>query len=101
MNEFSKFLEKTGEIGYITSLFHSIALVSGLPSLRLGEKIITEEGEIGLVYGIGEKTAEILMFEISKLRIGQRVAKTGELFSVYGSEEMLGKNLRSSFETFR
>jgi F-type H+-transporting ATPase subunit alpha len=93
MNEFSKFLEKTGEIGYITSLFHSIALVSGLPSLRLGEKIITEEGEIGLVYGIGEKTAEILMFETSKLRIGQRVAKTGELFSVYGSEEMLGRIL--------
>ena len=91
MNEFSKILEKTGEIGYITSLFHSIANVSGLPSLRLGEKVITEEGEIGLVYGIRERDAEVLMFESANLRTGQKVARTGELFAIYGGEGLLGR----------
>ena len=91
MEKFQECLEKTKEIGYITSLFHSIAWVSGLPSLKWGEMVITEGEEKGMVYGLKEGIAEVLMFETKNLRAGQRVAKTGKPFFIVGSSGLLGR----------
>lgn len=91
MANFKENLEKTGEIGYITSLFHSIAIVSGLPGLRLGETVITEMEERGLVYGLRKDFAEVLMLETESLKVGQRVTRTGNFFSILGGTGLLGR----------
>ena len=91
METFKEYLEKTGEIGYVNSLFHSIVLVSGLPGLKLGETIMTEKEERGLVYGLKKDVAEVLMLESDHLIIGQRVTRTGDFFSIYGGQGLLGR----------
>ena len=93
MKTFTDYLEESGEIGYIASLSHSIVLVSGLPFLRLGEMVITEGEEKGLVYGLKENLAEVLMFETKNLRVGQRVTRTQTMFTLGVGERILGRVL--------
>ncbi|MCD6528260.1 F0F1 ATP synthase subunit alpha [bacterium] len=91
METFKDYTEKTGEIGYITALAYSIVWVSGLPTLKLGEMIITEHGEIGIVHGLNKKTAEVLMFSTKNLKIGERIAKTNKAFQIPVSQKLLGR----------
>ncbi len=87
---FEKYLEETGEVGRIVESKSSIISVSGLPSLRSKETIVTEDGETGMVYVAGEKS-KILMFENESAEVGKRVARTGNLFSVPVSDGLLGR----------
>lgn len=93
MKTFKDYLEESGEIGYVESLSQSIVLVSGLPFLRFGEMIITEEEERGLVYGLKEDLAEVLMLETKKLKVGQRVTRTQSFFSLPVGDGVLGRVL--------
>jgi len=89
--EFKHYIEKTGEIGYITAINYSIASVSGLPTLKLNEMIITEQGEKGIVHGLEKDKAEVLMLGSRNLKIGERVAKTNEPFRIPVSQDLLGR----------
>ncbi len=89
--EFKKYLEKTGEVGYLSGASESIVHVSGLPSVRAKEAVITETGEKGMVYGIDQKEAEVLMFERGRMKGGKKVVRTGELFKVPVSRGLLGR----------
>jgi F-type H+/Na+-transporting ATPase subunit alpha len=91
MDDFNFYLEKTKEIGYIVSLSSSIAYVSGLPNLKLEEMIITSSGQKGIVHGLKEKQAEILMIDAKKLRIGEKVTRTNKLFEIPISQGLLGR----------
>jgi F-type H+-transporting ATPase subunit alpha len=93
MKSFNDYLEESGEVGYITSLSQSIILVSGLPFLRLGEMIVTEGEEKGLVYGLQENLAEVLMFETKNLKVGQRVTRTQSMFTLGIGKGVLGRVL--------
>ena len=93
MKSFNDYLEESGEVGYITSLSQSIVLVSGLPFLRLGEMIVTEGEEKGLVYGLQENLAEVLMFETKNLKVGQRVTRTQSMFTLGIGKGVLGRVL--------
>ena len=93
MKTFKDYLEEIGEVGYIVSLSHSIILVSGLPFLRLGEMVITEEEEKGWVYGLRENIAEVLMFETKNLKVGQKVTRTQSMFDLVVGEGVLGRVL--------
>jgi F-type H+-transporting ATPase subunit alpha len=93
MKSFNDYLEESGEVGYITSLSQSIVLVSGLPFLRLGEMVITEGEEKGLVYGLKENLAEVLMFETKNLKVGQRVTRTQSMFTLGVGKGVLGRVL--------
>ena len=42
MEIFKKYLEETGEIGRVVGQNHYLAYVSGLPTLKLGEMVMTE-----------------------------------------------------------
>ena len=91
MSDFKTYLEKTGEIGHVVSITNSIIKVSGLPNLKLREMVISEDGERGMVYGLGEKVAEVLMFDTGKLKAGKRVARTNENFKIPVSQNLLGR----------
>ncbi len=88
--EFEKCLRETGEVGRIIKRSGSIVLVKGLPSLRLKETVITESGSKGMVYGVGD-VSQILMFDDREVETGSGIARTGELFSIDVSEEILGR----------
>lgn len=91
MSFFEEYLEQTGEIGYINSFFHSIAIVSGLPYLRLEEMIFTESGKMGIVYGLRREGAEVLMLNAQEIKIGERVTRTAKRFEVGISDGLLGR----------
>ena len=91
MSDFRSYLEKTGEIGQIVGLSHSIVYISGLPGLKPGEMIITENGEKGIVHGLGKEIAEVLMFEPEKLKVGERVVRTNKPFQIPVSQGFLGR----------
>ncbi len=91
MKDFKNYLEETGEIGEIVGLSHSIVDISGLPGLKLGEMVITENGEKGMVHGLDKEIAEVLMFDSEKLRVGERVARTNKLFQIPVSQGFLGR----------
>jgi len=91
MNLFEAYLEKTKEIGYITSLSHSVARISGLPDLKPEEMIITENSKKGIAHGLKEKTAEVLMIDTKELKIGEKVTRTGVYFDIPASQELLGR----------
>ena len=89
--KFKKYLEKTGEVGRISGVNESIISVSGLPSVRTKEMVMTEEGEPGMVYEVKKDQAEVLMFDLKKIQGGKRVARSGEFFKVPVSERLLGR----------
>lgn len=91
MEDFKDYLEKTGEIGHIVALTHSIACVSGLPTLKLGEMVITENGEKGMVHGLDKEVAKVLMFSTKNLKINEGVTKTNKVFQIPISQEFLGR----------
>lgn len=91
MSIFETYLEKTKEIGYVNSFSHSVAFVSGLPTLKLEETVITESGKKGIVQGLKRGLAEILMVDIKDLKIGERVARTGKKFEIGVCQELLGR----------
>lgn len=91
MTEFKKYLEKTGEIGRVVALNHYLAYVSGLPTLKLGEMVISENKEKGLVHGLDKEVAEILMFDTGKLKVGQGIARTNIFFQIPVSPGLLGR----------
>ncbi len=91
MSDFKNYLEKTREIGRVVSITHSIIMVSGLPNLKPKEMIITEDEEKGMTYGLNENLAEVFMFDIEKLKIGKRVARTNEIFKIPVSQNLLGR----------
>ena len=91
MSNFENYLEKTKEIGYVTSLSHSVVHVSGLPSLKPEEMIITDTGKRGIVNGLKKELAEILMIDIKELKVGEAVARTGKSFEILVGQGLLGR----------
>ena len=91
MNDFNFYLKKTEEIGYVTSLSHSIAYVSGLPGLKLEEMVITNTGKKGIVHGLKNGSAEILMINIKELRVGEAVTRTEKAFEIPVGQGLLGR----------
>ncbi len=89
--EFEKYLKETGEIGYVIHSSNPIIYVSGLPSLRKGEAIITEDGERGMVFGLDRQKAEVLMFETENVKGGKKIVRTNQLFHVPVCDNLLGR----------
>ncbi len=91
METFKKYLEETGEIGQVVGQNHYLAYVSGLPTLKLGEMVMTENEERGLVHGLNKEMAEILMLDGGKLKVDQQVARSNSFFQIPVSPELLGR----------
>ena len=91
METFKKYLEETGEIGRVIGQNHYLAYVAGLPALKLGEMVITENEEKGLVHGLDKEVAEILMLDGGNLKVGQQIARSNIFFQIPVSEDLLGR----------
>ncbi len=91
MSDFQKYLEKTGEIGQAIGINHYLVFVSGLPGLKLGEMVVAENEKKGLVQELDKGVAKILMFDVEKLKVGQKVTRTDNFFQIPVSEKLLGR----------
>ena len=89
--KFKEWKERSGEVGYITYVSDPIVYVSGLPSLRIGEEVVSEEGERGMAFDLERKVVGILMFETEKIEIGKKVTRSGEFLKIPVSEKLLGR----------
>lgn len=89
--QFKEYEEKTGELGFINYFSDPIVYVSGLPSLKIGEEVITEDGEKGMVFDLERMTAGILMFETEKIKIGSKIVRSGDFLKIPISDGFLGR----------
>jgi len=92
MNEiYEEYLNKTGEVGAIASIVHSIVYVSGLPGVRPKEMVVVEGGQRGIVVSLEEDIAEIMMLDTYDLVNNLAVTRTQEIFTVQAGDGLLGR----------
>lgn len=93
MNTFDKYLKKTGEIGKVLSVTNSLIYASGLPGAKVGEKVVTQTGAVGLVQGLSDATVEILLFSNKLTDPGIRITRTNEPFKVPVGAKFVGRGI--------
>jgi F-type H+/Na+-transporting ATPase subunit alpha len=91
MKDFNYYLNKTGEIGYVEQVVHSVCYVSGLPGARHGETVLFESSELGQIVTLEKEFVEVVPLTGSILRVGTRVARTSDDLSVPVGVSLLGK----------
>jgi F-type H+-transporting ATPase subunit alpha len=90
MATFNEYLEWFGEVGYLEKLWESIAQVSGLPGVCLGEIVMFETGQMGQVILLKPESVEVLILSKDVLRVGTRVTRMGSKLMVPVCQEILG-----------
>lgn len=93
MKDFSYYLEKIQEIGFVEQVIHSIVYVSGLPRAHPNEVVVFESGEIGFVMSVTKEYIEIILLSEAKIKAGSKVARTGEFLRLNLEEGILGRVL--------
>ena len=91
MKTFDQLLAESGEIGHVESVTQSIINVSGLPSVRLNEVIVTEQGQRGIVTVINKELVEAILLSSERAHVGQRVTRSGQTLKIQISKEVLGR----------
>lgn len=90
-SKFYQLIEETGEIGTTEFFSHCVAFVSGIPKASLDELLIFESGKRGIVQGLKENVAEILVVEKEPLRVGEKVARTNRPLEIPVTKKLLGR----------
>ncbi len=88
--EFEQLLKSTEEVGTIVSVSDAVINVAGLPGVALGEMVILETGEKGVVTALLEQNIECLLMSPKIVGVGQRVVRAGENLSIGVGQEILG-----------
>lgn len=91
MHTFQESIEKNGEVGYVYRLQPGIVGVEGLPSVRLFELVILENGSLGQVIGLSRESVDLMLFEKTPVKIGMKVARTNARVQIPVGEDLLGK----------
>ncbi|HSX48863.1 MAG TPA: hypothetical protein VLE44_01235 [Candidatus Saccharimonadales bacterium] len=91
MKTFNDFLEEIGEVGYADQVLQSIVYASGLPSLKPGELVVFESGELGRAVSISENQSEILTLSHKEIKVGEKIARTNKFLEITVSDDLLGK----------
>ncbi len=91
MDDFNKYLDESGEIGYVDKLVYSICQVSGIPNVRPNELVVFETGDIGQVFSIGKDSVEILFLSGGQIRSGSRLTRTGDHLKIGVGKNYMGR----------
>lgn len=93
MKDFNNYLNTIGEIGYVEEILNSVAYVSGLPKATLNEVLLFASGGQGFVLSMNEDFLEVLILKDGDIKVGMKVARTGQFLGVKVGEALLGKRL--------
>lgn len=89
--DFTFYANEQGETGYVTEIMYPIVSVIGLPSVRLNELVIFENGSLGQVFALREDAAQVGLLSRHSLSPSTRAARTGRMVSFTAYEGMEGK----------
>lgn len=89
--KFESYLEKNGEIGFVIKVTQPLIYANGLPRATLGEVVMFENGVEGIIFGLEENLIEILNLSSTAIKVGMRVARSGEKLKMPVGEKFLGK----------
>lgn len=78
-------------IGFVLSSLDGYLLVNGLYDVLLGEKVIIDSFDSGIVFDILEDFVIIFNFGQKAIPVGSKIERTYSLFSITISENMLGR----------
>lgn len=90
MNDYTFYLNKYNEYGEVTELTYPIATIVGLPSAKLSELVLFENGDRGQIISLQEDIAQVLLFSQSRLKTGTKVSRTDTHLSIPVGKRMLG-----------
>lgn len=91
--EFSKYVERTGEIGFVEMVMHPIVHISGLPLAKVDEVVMFETGEMGQVISTDLEAVEVLVFSKIPIHVGEKVSRTELLLEVPVGDELFGHTI--------
>src|SRR3989338_9759523 len=91
--DFKECLDKFGEVGYVRQVWHAVGMIEGMPGVTLHEVVVGERGGLAWVIGLGTEGAEVVWLTGDLVKIGERMARTGEALAVMVNEEMLGRTV--------
>jgi F-type H+/Na+-transporting ATPase subunit alpha len=82
------------QVGRVESVADGIALVSGLPNVRLDEIVRFEHGQVGFALTLDRDAIGcVLLDEVSGVEAGDRVSGTGEVVRVPVGPALLGRTV--------
>lgn len=91
MRTFADYLKETGEYGVVQAIETPLFYVSGLPTVRSQEVVVTENGSRGIVQVLLPDLVEVLMLEARNLTHQEKVVRVSEPASIEISEQILGR----------
>jgi len=90
MHDYSYYIDSLGEFGIAEEVTYPIVTIKGLPTAKPHEIVVFETGELGEVFGLFKEHAEILLFSPQPIKVGTKLARTGQTLSVPVGKELLG-----------
>lgn len=88
--EFARYLNTTGEVGYVRRVISSLVYLEGLPTIKPYERVMYENGAFGYVNSFSEDLVETIGFSEVPITVDMRVARTGDVLTIPVGEELLG-----------
>lgn len=90
MEEYKRLLTATGEYGEVVEVRYPLLTVIGLPKARLHEVVIFENGMRGEIFSLDEQHIKVLMYDSQPVRVGTKLARTGQIAIIAVGPELLG-----------
>ncbi|OQY68557.1 hypothetical protein B6D29_00690 [Microgenomates bacterium UTCPR1] len=91
MFDFRHYLKRIGEYGEVVGVKDTVVLVEGLPTAKLNEVVLFEQGVVGQVATINEDNCQIVVLDKLLPDVGEKVVRTDDFLSVPIGEDLLGK----------
>ncbi len=83
---------RTKNIGVVEKNSDGVVVASGLSHAFMGEQVVFDNGERGMILNLDEDYVSIILFEGGeKITEGDRVETTGKILSITGSEKLIGR----------
>lgn len=79
------------EVGFADSVRNFLVYASGLPSIRVNDLVVSDNGARGWVSALHDNTVEILLLDEAVIAPGQMFKKTGQRLTVNVGEYLLGR----------
>lgn len=92
-HDFTYFLNKTTEVGFIQNNNHPILNITGLPGAKLNEVVMFENNSLGIVTGISEGFIQVAVYSKVPLPIDAKVIRTEMRIKLPVGVELLGNTL--------
>lgn len=106
MDEFNEALAQAGEYGEVVQVKHPVVLMAGLPTVRIHEMVVFENGALGEIIAIYRNEVQVSVFSNEPLRTKMRASPLKKTLTIRVGPKLIGQtidplgNPLSKLETF-